>query len=57
MVENLSFVGNSLGQYNVESRNTVGGNHYEFLVVDVVNVAYFAVVNAFLAAKGIIRFC
>ena len=49
LVEHLSLEGYSLRQHHVESRYSVGCNHYEQVVVDVVNIAHLAVINAFLS--------
>ena len=45
LIEHLSLVGNSFGEYDIESRYTVGGYHYEDIAFDGVNVTHLAVVN------------
>lgn len=40
---------NAFGQDDVESRDAVCSDHYDEVIVDVVNVAYLAMVNAFLS--------
>ena len=57
LVEHLSFERNAFGQNHVESRNSVGCHHHHDVVVDVVNVAYLTVVNAFLSIKMEISAC
>ena len=51
LVENLSLERNAFGQNDVERRDTVGSHHNHKVVVDVVNVAYFSVIYAFLSLE------
>ena len=57
LIEHLSFKWNAFGQNNVEGRNAVGGNHHDFVVVDVVHIAHFTVINAALLFKMKIGVC
>ena len=57
LVQHLSFVRNTFRKYYVKGRNTVGCYHDEFFAVDVVHIAHFSVVHAFLSRKVEICFC
>ena len=51
LVQHLPFEGDSFGQDHIECRNTVGGHHDHQFVVDVIHVAYFSVIYAFLSRE------
>ena len=57
LIQYLSFEGYAFRQYNVECRDSVGCNHYDNIVVDVVHIAYLAMIHAFLSFKMKISFC
>ena len=57
LVQHLTFEGNTLGQHHVEGRDAVGGDHHHQVVVDVIHIAYFAVVHAFLSIEMEISRC
>ena len=48
MVQHLSFVGNALGQHHVEGTDTVADHHGHVFIIDIVNIAHFAYIEAFL---------
>ena len=52
LVEDLALVGDALGQDNVKGRDPVGYDHDEVFVVDVVDVADFSHIFAFLTFEG-----
>ena len=51
LVEHLSLEGDALGQDDVEGRDAVGSDHDHQVVVDVIDVADFAVIDAFLSGE------
>ncbi len=57
LVEHLSFVRNPLGKYDVECRDTVGGDHHKIFVIDVIYVADFAVIDRLLTFKVEVGVC
>ena len=44
LIENLAFIRNSLWQNNVESGDSVGGDHHQIFVVDEINITNLAVI-------------
>ena len=56
LIEHLSFIRDTFRQNHIECRNTVGSYHYQQIVVDIVNIADFTVINAFLTGKVEIGF-
>lgn len=57
LVQYLTLEGNTLRQYDVESRDAVGSYHHHQVVVDVVHIAYLSVVHALLSLKVEISLC
>ena len=57
LVEHLSFEGDALREDDVEGRDAVGGHHHHQVVVDVIHVAHFAVVHAFLSIEVEVGCC
>ena len=51
LVEHLSLEWDSLRQNDVKGRKTVGGDHHHQVIVDVVNVTYFAVIDGLLSLE------
>ncbi len=51
LVEHLALEGYALGEHDVKCRYTVGSHHYEESVVDVVDIAHLAMIEALLAGK------
>ena len=51
LVEDLSLVGDALGENDVESRDAVGDHHGHIFVVDVIYIANLAYIEAFLLGK------
>ena len=51
LIEHLSFVRDTLGKDHVKGRYTVGCDHDELAASDIVDVAYFAVVDTLLTRK------
>lgn len=56
LIKYLPLIRYTFGQNHVECRDAVGGYHDQQIVVDVVNVADLAVINAFLTGKVEIGF-
>ena len=57
LVEHLPFVGYSLGQHHVESRDAVGGHHHNEVVIDIVHVAHLTMVHTLLTLEMKISTC
>ena len=51
LVEHLTLEGDTLGQDNIESRDTVRNNHHEVVVVDVIDITHLAYIVALLSLK------
>ena len=57
LVQHLSFVGNTFRQDYVECRDTVCCDHHQYVVVDVVHIAYFTMIDTLLSRKVEVCFC
>ena len=57
LVQHLSFVGDTFRQDYVECRDAVCRNHHQYVVVDVVHVAYFTMIDTLLSWKIEVCFC
>ena len=51
LVQNLPLEGDAFGKHDIECRYSIRGDHYNKVVVDVVNVADFTVVNILLSIE------
>jgi hypothetical protein len=51
LIKHLTLEGDALWKYNVECRDAVRHNHYEVVVVDVIDVAYLAYIVTLLALE------
>ena len=57
LVQYLTLEGNTLGQHYVECRDAIGGHHDQQIVVDVVHIAYLAMIHALLSLELKVRLC
>ena len=53
-IENLTLVGNTLGENDVECRDAVSGYHYKTVAVESIDIANFTVIDSLLARKIVI---
>ena len=51
LVKHLTLEGDALGKYNIECRDAIRYNHYEVVVVDVIDVAYLTYIVTLLALE------
>ena len=57
LVQHLSFVRDTFRQDYVECRDTVCCNHHQYIVVDVVHIAYFTMIDTLLSWEIEVCFC
>ena len=55
LIQNLTFVRNAFGQYDIKCRDAIGYDHDECFVMNVIYIANFTVIHAFLSGK--LKFC
>ena len=51
LVQHLTLEGDTLGQYNIERRDTVRDNHHEIVAIDAVYIAHLTYIVALLALE------
>lgn len=51
LVEDLTFARDALWKDNIECGDAVGCHHHQHVVINIINVTYFSVINAFLFWK------
>ena len=52
LVQHLAFIGNTLGQDNVEGTDAVADHHGHIFIIDIIDIAHFAYIQTFLFGEG-----
>ena len=57
LVQHLSFIRNTLGQYHIKRRDSVGCHHYKNVVVDVIDITHLTMIHTLLTIEMEISPC
>ena len=57
LVQHLSFIRNTLGQYHIKCRDSVGCHHYKNIVIDVIDITHLTMIHTLLTIEMEISPC